>query len=149
MTAVSKMKLPESILDQTLETAFPAVIVGEKPFGNLVLVQIKQAAFKTKSGFMLTDADMKTEFDNTKVAKVLALGPLAFCSRDTGKEWPEGKWFNVGDYVRLSQHNVRSWTIPLPGTRGVGVDERIVVGYIDELHVQGLVDDPLATQAFF
>jgi hypothetical protein len=37
----------------------------------------------------------------------------------------------------------------LPGTRGIGIEERVVIGYIDELHVSGLVNNPLATKAFF
>jgi co-chaperonin GroES (HSP10) len=149
MTSVAKIKLPESILDQTLENAFPAIDPGETPFGSLVLVQIKRPPFRTKAGIHLTQDDLKTEYDNTSVAKVIAIGPMAFKSRDTGAPWPEGEWFKVGDYVRLSQHNVSTWTLPVPGTKGYGIEERIVVGYIDELHVRGLVSDPLATQAFF
>jgi co-chaperonin GroES (HSP10) len=149
MTSLAKMKMPEKILDQSLGDAFPAVDPGEVPFGNLVLIQMKRAAFKTKAGVILSANDQQTEYDNTKVAKVLALGPLCFKSRADGTEWPEGKWFNVGDFVRLSQHNTTTWTVALPGTRGIGIEERVVFGYIDELHVRSLVMDPLATQAFF
>jgi co-chaperonin GroES (HSP10) len=149
LTSLTAIKLPTAIIDQSIEDAFPAIDPGEKPFGSLVLVQIKRPPFRTKAGLHLTSNDQQTEYDNTKVAKVLALGPLAFHSRDTGLPWPEGKWFNVGDYVRLSQHNVKTWTVDLPGTRGIGIEERVVIGYIDELHVSGLVNNPLATKAFF
>lgn len=149
MTALAKMKMPERILDQSLADAFPAVDPGERPFGSLVLIQIKRPAFKTKGGVILSGNDQQTEYDNTKVAKVIALGPLAFCNRETGKSWPEGHWFKVGDYVRMSQHNATTWTVALPGTRGIGIEERVVFGYIDELHVRSLVNDPLATTAFF
>jgi hypothetical protein len=149
MTALAKMKMPEKILDQSLEDAFPDVNPGEFPFGNLVLIQMKRPAYKTKGGLHLSGNDMQTEYDNTNVAKVIGFGPLCFKSRETGQEWPEGRWFKVGDYVRLSQHNCTTWTVPMPGTRGAGIEERVVFGYIDELHVRGLVLDPLATQAFF
>jgi hypothetical protein len=149
MTSLAKMKLPEKILDQTLDDAFPAVDPGEVPFGSLVLIQIKRPPFKTKGGILLGEGSQQTEYDNTKVAKVLALGPLCFKSRETGQDWPEGKWFQVGDYVRMSQHNATTWTVPMAGTRGIGIEERVVLGYMDELHVRGLVQDPLATQAFF
>jgi co-chaperonin GroES (HSP10) len=143
------MKMPEAILDQTVADAFPDVDPGEVPFGNLVLVQIKRPPFRTKAGLHLTGNDQQTEYDNTKVAKVIALGPLCFKSRDTGTEWPEGRWFKQGDYVRLSQHNCTTWTVSMPGTRGVDIEERIVFGYIDELHIRSLVKDPMASKAFF
>lgn len=149
MTALAKMKMPEKILDQSLEDAFPDVHPGEVPFGSLVLIQMKRAASKTKGGVILSGNDQQTEYDNTKVAKVISLGTLCFKNRETGETWPEGPWFKIGDYVRLSQHNCTTWTVGMPGTRGIGIEERIVFGYIDELHVRSLVQDPLATAAFF
>jgi co-chaperonin GroES (HSP10) len=143
------MKRPPSILDQSLADAFPDVDPGESPCGSLILVQVKRPAFKTRGGIELTGNDQQTEYDNTKVAKVIKLGPLAFKNRDSGKDWPEGRWFDVGSYVRLSQHNLTTWTVPIPGTRGIGIEQRVVFGYIDELLIRGTVVDPLATQAFF
>jgi co-chaperonin GroES (HSP10) len=149
MTALAKMKAPAAIIDQSIEDAFPEVDPGERPLGNLILIQIKRPAFRTKAGIHLTESDQQTEYDNTKVAKVIAIGPLAFRNRETGEIWPEREWFKVGDFIRFSQHNARTWTVAIPGTRGIGIEERIVLGYMDELQVQGLVTDPLATKAFF
>lgn len=149
MTTLANMKKPASILDQSITDAFPEVDPGERPCGSLILIQVKRPAFRTKAGIHLTESDRQTEYDNTKVAKVIAVGPLAFKSRETGAAWPEGRWFEVGDYIRLSQHNAQTWTVPLPGTRGIGLEERVVFGYMDELHVRGIVQDPMATQAFF
>src|SRR5271166_2556583 len=143
------MKRIEAILDQTLEDAFPAVEPGETPCGSLLLIQIKKPAFKTKAGLELTGSDQATEFDNTQVAKVLAMGPLAFHSRDTQKLWPEGRWVKVGEYIRVSQHNAKTWTVPMPGTRGATLQDRVTFGYLDDLLIQGIVKDPLATKAFF
>ena len=151
MTTLAKVKLPqpESLIHQTMEDAFPDVDPGEKPLGSLVLLQIKRPATKTKSGFQLSGYDMETEFDNTKIAKVIAMGRLAFCSRTTGEQWPEGAWVKVGDYIRISQHNVGTWTIPMPGTRGTTIEDRITFGLMDDLQCKSIVDDPLKTKAFF
>jgi hypothetical protein len=149
VTDLKRMKMPESILDQSIDQAFPTVDPGETPTGSLLLVQIKRPAFKTRGGIQLSSGDMQTEYDNTKVAKIIAAGPLAFCNRETGKAWVEGTWAKVGDYIRLSQHNVTSWTVPLPGTRGLGLEERVVFGYIDDLLIRSTVNDPMATEAFF
>jgi hypothetical protein len=151
VTTLAKIRLPAPTyeLDQSLEQAFPQVDPGETPAGSLLLLQIKHPALKTKGGIELTGNDLQTEYDNTKVAKVLAMGPVAFCSRDTGKLWPEGRWVEVGQYVRISQHNVRTWTVPIPGTRGIGKEQRVVLGYMDELHIQGIVKNPMSTEAFF
>lgn len=148
MTTLKKMKT-KSLLDQSLASAFPDVDPGERPLGSLVLLQVKRAATKTVSGFILPEEAQKTEFDNTQVAKVIALGVLAFHSRDTGLPWPEGAWVKVGDYVRISQHNLKTWTVPIPGTGGKGQDERVTFAYIDDLHLAGEVDDPLAVKGFF
>ena len=148
MTTLSKMKITK-VLDQSLESAFPGVDPGETPLGSLVLLQVKQAATKTASGFILPEHDQKTEFDNTQIAKVVALGCLAFHSRDSGTPWPEGAWVKVGDYVRVSQHNLKKWTVPLPGTNGNGIEERVTFALIDDLHLASLVKDPLNVKGFF
>jgi co-chaperonin GroES (HSP10) len=149
MTKLSDLKPPTALLDQSLDDAFPDVDPGEIPLGSTVLVQVKRAATRTKAGLVLSASDQATEFDNTKVAKVLALGPLAYHTRDDMRLWPEGAWVKPGDYVRLSQHNVRGWTVPMPGTRGATVEDRITFGYIDDLLITGIVKDPMATRAFF
>lgn len=86
----------------SLEEAWPDVDPGFAPLGSLVMVQIRQPKLTTAGGGIeLTDDLRKTELDNTQVAKVIALGALAFRNRETRQPWPEGAWCSVGDFVRV------------------------------------------------
>lgn len=87
----------------SLEHAFPTVDPGFRPFGNLVLVQVRCALEKSGS-IILTSDSRETEQYNTQIAKVIAVGPLAFKSRTTGEDWPEGAWCAVGDFVRIPKY---------------------------------------------
>jgi co-chaperonin GroES (HSP10) len=156
MTALSAMKsVKQSTLSQSgesdakLSAAFPDVDPGERPLGSLVLLQVKQAMTKTDGGIVLTKNDIETEFDNTQVAKVIAVAVGAFRDRVTLQPWPEGAWVVVGDYVRISQHNGKRWTKPIPGTRGSSIEDRVTFVLIDDLHIASVIDDPLTVKAFF
>jgi co-chaperonin GroES (HSP10) len=87
-----------------LEEAFPSVDPGLLPSGNMVLVQIRQPKWRTAGGIAIDAETRKTDRDNMQVAKVLALGALAFRSRDTGQLWPEGAWFGPGDFVMIPKY---------------------------------------------
>lgn len=151
MTTLRDMRLKLPVKrDSELHAAFPAIDPGEHPLGSLVLLQVRQAMTKYgDAGIVLTKNDIETEFDNTQVAKVIELGTLAYCSRETMKPWPEGAWVKVGDYVRISQHNGKRFTVPIPGTRGSTVEDRVTFVHIDDLHIASIVDDPLSVKAFF
>lgn len=138
------MKTPP-ILAESLENAFPDVDPGVKPLGQGVLVQIKNNAVRTNAGLILDQSSAQTEFDNTQVAKVIALGPVAYCNRETLKVWPEGHWCKVGDYVRIPLHTQaqRSWSLPVPGK-----DFRTTFTIIDDLQVVGIQADPFYIRAF-
>lgn len=94
----------------SIEHAFPTVDPGFEPFGNLVLLQVR-AALGRAGSIILTTEDRRTEQDNTQVARVYACGPLAFCNRNTGEQWPEGAWAKVGDYVRIPRHSGDRWPV--------------------------------------
>jgi hypothetical protein len=64
----------------SIEVAFPKCDAGLLPLGNLVLVQIRQPMNVTKGGIEIPAETRQTEHDNTQVAKVIAMGPLAFRS---------------------------------------------------------------------
>lgn len=96
----------------SLEDAFPDVPPLVKPSGNLVLVQLRQPPLYTPGGIELERTTVQTEKDNTQVAKVIAIGPLAFHNRDTYQVWPEGAWCKVGDYVRVPKYQGDMWTVP-------------------------------------
>lgn len=143
--SITNLKLPssaESILDQTLRDAFPEIDPGVKPFGSLVLVQIKSAARRTKAGLILNDSDVETEHDNTQTAKVLALGPGAFRNRDTLAPWPEGDWVKPGMFVRVPKYGGDRWRRP-------SENGSVVFSLYEDLHIKGEITiDPLSMRAF-
>ena len=114
----------------SMEEAFPAVDPGVQPFGNYVLVQIRQPKRQTRGGVILTTEDRHTEFYNTQVAKVIAIGPLAFHNRDTMKLWPEGAWCKIGDFVRIPKYQGDRFSVPFAVEEDVpwnGIKRREVV----------------------
>lgn len=155
MTNVAKLKKP-SLLVQTLDEAFPEVDPGTEPFGSLVLLQIKAAAVKTAAGLHIVQNTIETEADNTRVAKVIARGPLAFHSRDTGQPWPEGSWAKPGDFVRIGLYGGDRWkvlhdTVDIRGRDGrVERTEKVYAEFalLEDLALKGRVKDPLATLAY-
>ena len=75
---------------ESLEEAFPSCDPGVVPFGSRILIQLKTPKKVTKGGIHLTDDVIETEKYNTQVAKVVAVGELAFKNRNTMTSWPEG-----------------------------------------------------------
>jgi len=86
-------------LDQFKQDNFPEIEPGCKPFGVDVLVQLKTTQTVSKGGIFLARDTQEANDENTMVAKVIQLGPLAYRNRDTGELWPEGVWANAGDIV--------------------------------------------------
>ena len=122
--------------------AFPAVDAGVQPFGSRVLVQIRTP--KKKVGSILLVQDTKdTEKWNTQVAKVIAVGSLAYKNRNTQELWPEGQWCQPGDFVRVPKYGGDRWEIPL------NKDENAMFVIFNDLDVIGKVTgDPLLIKAF-
>lgn len=104
----------------SLEEAFPTVNPQHEPFGAMVLLQIRLPKRKTAGGIRLAGESQSTEYYNTQTGKVIALGPLAFKSIAEGDQgnpdrivdWPEGAWFNVGDFVRAPKYGGDRFAIP-------------------------------------
>ena len=96
--------------------AFPPVAPMVLPLGSRVLVQIRTPKSVTKGGIHLITDARDTEFWVTQVAKVIAIGPVAFKNRTTMAPWPEGDWCSPGDYVRVPKHGGDRWTVPIPNT---------------------------------
>jgi co-chaperonin GroES (HSP10) len=125
-----------------LAEAFPAVDAGVQPFGSRVLVQIRTP--KKKVGSILLVQDTKdTEKWNTQVAKVVAVGSLAYKNRNTQELWPEGQWCQPGDFVRVPKYGGDRWEVPL------NKDENAMFVIFNDLDVIGKVTgDPLLIKAF-
>ena len=131
-------------MSDDLELAFPKADPGIKPLGSRVLVQIRTPETRSKGGIILTDNSADTQMWNTQVAKVIAMGPLAFHNRNTAELWPEGAWCAVGDYVRAPKYGGDRWTSPAEnGAKAYWV-------LLNDLDILGVVTcDPLAIKAFF
>jgi len=127
-----------------LARAFPDADPGARPFGSRVLVQFRTPKSRTAGGIILTEETRETEKWNTQVAKVVAVGPLAFKSRDKQTDWPEGAWAHPGDFVRVSKYGGDRWEVPVGDTK-----ESAVFAIFNDLDLIASVNgDPLTMKAF-
>lgn len=131
-------------MSDLLKEAFPDLDPGVRPLGSRVLVQIRSPEQKTKGGIILTESDRDTQMWNTSVAKVVALGPLAFKNRDTMKAWPEGDWCAVGDFVRVPRYGGDRWVV-----NSANGEKAYFVIYGDLDVIGKVTTDPLEIKAFF
>ena len=131
-----------------LTEAFPFVDPGAKPLGARVLVQLRRTKKTvTASGIVLVSETRETEKWQNMVAKVIAIGPLAFKKRDTMESWVEGTWCEVGDYIRVPKWGGDRWEVPVPGqTRDD--DPALFMVLNDHEVIAKLTGDPLAMKAF-
>jgi len=127
-----------------LTEAFPEVDPGALPFGSRVLVQFRTPKTKTSGGIILTSDTVETEKWNTQVAKVIAVGPLAFKSRDKQTDWPEGAWARPGDFVRVSKYGGDRWEVPV----GSGKEQAVFSIFNDLDLIAKVTNDPLTMKAF-
>lgn len=109
-----KMTEPVAFNEADVRDAFPAVDPGATPLGARVLVQLRRSKKRTtNAGIILVEETKETEKWNNMVAKVIAIGPLAFKQRDTMEPWPEGSWCEVGDYLRVPKWGGDRWEVPI------------------------------------
>lgn len=138
---------PVASNEAALQEAFPAVNPGAVPVGGRVLVQWRQTRKTvTASGIVLVEETKETEKWNNQVAKVIALGPLAFKKRDTLDPWPEGNWIEVGDYVRMPKWGGDRWEVPF-GNKGEGENALFSI-FNDHEVIAKVTGDPLNVKAF-
>lgn len=86
---------------ESIDAAFPKLDPVCVPLGNQVLVQMRLPKQRSQGGLIIVDEVKDADESMVRVAKVLMLGPIAYKNRDTFKDWPEGAWVKVGDYVRV------------------------------------------------
>ncbi len=128
----------------SLAQAFPEVDPGLEPYGSTLLVQIRTPKTKSSGGIIIPEESRETELWNTQVAKVISLGPVAFCNRETLELWPEGKWCAPGEFVRVPKYGGDRWKVPVPGR-----NEEALFVIVKDLNIIGRVTgDPLAVVAF-
>jgi len=139
---------PEACGNADLEWAFPAVDPGAVPLGGRLLVQLRRTKKKTTgAGIILVEETKETEKWQNMVAKVIAIGPIAFKHRDTMQPWPEGSWVDVGDYIRVPKWGGDRWEVHVPG-EDVLEEQALFMVLNDHEVIAKLTGDPLAMKAF-
>lgn len=142
-----KMNEPVASGEAGLAWAFPSVDPGAKPLGGRILVQLRRTKKRTTSaGIILVEETKETEKWNNMVAKVVAIGPLAFKHRDTMQAWPEGSWCEIGDYLRVPKYGGDRWEVPVPGQDEE--DSALFMILNDHEVIAKVTGDPLAMRAF-
>jgi co-chaperonin GroES (HSP10) len=130
----------------SLEEAFPKADPNFVPAGSKVLVQIRTPKQKSAGGILLTEDTKETDKWNTQVGRIIALGPVAFCNRETLKPWPEGAWVAIGGFARVPKYGGDRWEVLLkPGDPN---SDRALFAVFRDLDIVGEVPDPLAVIAF-
>lgn len=138
---------PVASNEAALQEAFPAVNPGAVPVGGRILVQWRATPKKvTSSGIVLVEETKETEKWNNQVAKVIAMGPLAFKKRDSLESWPEGNWVEVGDYVRMPKWGGDRWEVPY-GDPELGETALFSV-FNDHEVIAKVTGDPMKVKAF-
>lgn len=128
-----------------LRDSFPAVDPGAIPLGARILVQLRRTKKKTTSaGIILVEETRETEKWNNMVAKVIAVGPLAFKKRDTMEDWPEGSWCEVGDYLRVPKWGGDRWEVPVEEDE----DPALFMVLNDHEVIAKITGNPLEVRAF-
>jgi co-chaperonin GroES (HSP10) len=86
------------------QECFPDVDPGVEILGDRVLVQLRREKTTSKGGILLVDETRQTLRFNETVAKVRAIGNLAYKNPDDLTPWPEGPWCKEGDLVRTIKY---------------------------------------------
>jgi len=121
----------------SLAQAFPEADPGLTPFGSDVLIQLRTPRTRTAGGLWIPEESRETDLWNMQVAKVIALGPVTFCNRETLVPWPEGAWANPGDYVRVPKYGGDRWWVDVPGSH----DGKALFVLFNDLDLKGLVPE--------
>jgi co-chaperonin GroES (HSP10) len=135
-------------IEQTLEEAFPVIDPLMAPYGARVLVQLRAVKDKvTSAGIYLPEDVKETEKWNTMIGKVIAIGPLAFCNRETQNPWPEGAWAQVGEYVRVPKWGGDRWEVDFEDAKGLK-GKALFTFFNDHELIGKVTGDPRAIKAF-
>lgn len=128
---------------QSMNDAFPSVDPQCTPLGNRVMVQIRRTATKTRGGLILVEETKETVKWNGQVARVYALGPIAFRSRENAEPWPEGMWAAPGDFVRVPRWGGDRIEVPVKDGEPV-----VFVCFQDHELISKVTGDPLVMKTY-
>ena len=102
--------------EQYIEQHFPEVECGARPTGNQILCQLRTVKKKSSGGIILSEATKEFNQSNTQVVRLVKIGQIAFRNRESGEEWKEGAWANVGDVIIAPKYGGFVFQVPIPGT---------------------------------
>jgi len=129
---------------ESLEWYFPEIEPGRTPFGARVIVQLRRTKRKSKGGIILASETKETDKWNDQVAKVVGIGSLAFCNRETKEPWPEGVWAKIGDFVSVPRWGGDRWEKNIEGE-----EEKVTFAVFNDHELISLItEDPRNVKAF-
>lgn len=132
----------------SIDEAFPHVDPGHVPYNDRVLVQLRSTVSKSAGGIALVKDTTDTEKDNAQVAKVIAIGPLAFRNRETMEIWPEGAWFEVGEFVRVPKYGGDRFEVEIPEEERKVAEKAVFALFKDLDFLAKITCDPMTVVAY-
>lgn len=129
-----------------LAWAFPKVSPGQAPLGGRVVVQLRRIK-KTSGRIIIVDETKENEKWNNMIGMIVAVGPLAYKSRETMESWPEGAWAQVGDFVRVPRWGGDRWERRVSNEES-NEDPVLFMTINDHEVIAKITDDPLSFKAY-
>lgn len=102
--------------DDYIKEHFPEVECGVRPAGNQIVVQLRTVKKKSSGGIVLVEDTVEFNKHNTQICRLVKTGQIAFRHRETGEEWKEGAWAQIGDVVVMPRYGGFTYSVPIPGT---------------------------------
>lgn len=101
--------------DDFVAKHFPEVDCGREPCGNRITVQLMRVPRKHGS-ILIASETQDFNRNSTAVCRVVKIGHIAFKHRETGEQWKEGAWAEIGDIVLMPRYGgMNRVEIPVPG----------------------------------
>jgi len=120
--------------EQYIAKHFPDIDPGARPTGNQVMVQLRTVPKKVGS-IVLVEETKEFNKGNTQVARVVKTGNIAFHDRNSGEEWKEGAWANVGDIVLAPRYGGFRFEVPVPNT-----DDEAIFAIINDYDIKMVIE---------
>jgi co-chaperonin GroES (HSP10) len=118
--------------EQFVTKYFPEIEAGREPCGNKITVQLMFVPRTHSSGLILANDTQDFNKNATVVCRIIKTGPIAYKHRDTGEDWKEGAWAQVGDIVLMPRYGgMNRVEIPLPDNK----DESIIFSTYNDYDV--------------
>jgi co-chaperonin GroES (HSP10) len=107
--------------DEYINKHFPQVESGAAVCGNQILVQLRTVSKVSRGGIVLAQDTQDFNQGNTRVARIVQLGQIAFKSRESGQDWKEGAWAKIGDVVIMPAWGGFRFEVPVPDSQDTAI----------------------------